>query len=645
MDTSCPAKDLQPRSLPDTDDKLTWALFYAREMNIPIFPLHETDGERCSCGDEGCEDQGKHPRWNRGNLESGVKDATLDEEMIKGWWTLWPEANIGGAMGRVSGITVADGDTLEVVDFLKEHAPDAPSQTTGSGMKQFFFSYDEDLGLKNWQGIRGGLDIRTQGGYVVLPPSRNAKGPYCWDSIPFETSPMPPEILEAIRDHRKKEKRVASSTSRKIGKVLEGVSSGSATSILDRIVKDFSKDEKIPVGSRHIRLLEIGGHLRRKAIGEDRIVVILHWMNENLAEEPLTSQEMDGIAQGIMRIQKEVNNLVDTFEAWLKENAGDALFKGMAGGTNLAVIKVLLHRARMFGVKGIEGIEVVLSRRDMKDHSGVSRPTLDKVIQRVPFLSTRKDEDNPWNASTIVVHYPNGIEVDENGEVSVVPFGGEFDRGLYHLDTPFFTVEGNEYFGGKDSDQTRIKSRWGGGMLGHAKADLLESIFETIGTGSSFAVKNLSFTNKSEAYLRRHLVGLTNEKKLGKYGLVEKRGRGEYALPGDFKERYARYREDSGEVFMEEKGRSDTEKDRNAVRYFRDLKGAVERGEDLGTFPMPEGMAPSVAQKILGRARDFDKNLRDEDSFYARYRERYPDVVQEDPQAGWYKAEKTARKG
>ncbi len=152
-------------------------------------------------------------------------------------------------------------------------------------------------------------------------------------------------------------------------------------------------------------------------------------------------------------------------------------------------------------------------------------------------------------------------------------------------------------------------------MLGHAKADLLDSIVETIGPGSSFGVKDLSFTNKSESYLRRHLVGLTNEKKLGKYGLVERRGRGEYTLPGDFKERYARYREDSGEVFMEEKGRSDTEKDRNAVRYFRDLKGAVERGEDLGTVPVPEGMAPSVAQKVLGRAGDLDKKSLRGDEF------------------------------
>ncbi len=164
-----------------------------------------------------------------------------------------------GAMGRVSGMTVADADTPEVVAFLEEHAPDAPFQTTGSGMKQFFFSYDEALGLKNWQKIMGGMDVKTQGGYIAMPPSRNAEGPYRWNSIPYEVPSMPPEVSKVILGHQEKEKKVVSSASKKIGKALEGASLGSVNAVLDGIKKNFSENENIPVGSRHIRLLEIGG--------------------------------------------------------------------------------------------------------------------------------------------------------------------------------------------------------------------------------------------------------------------------------------------------------------------------------------------------------------------------------------------------
>ena len=44
----------------------------------------------------------------------GVKDASKDPAVIKGWWQQWPQANIGIATGQVSGgLCVIDMDIDE----------------------------------------------------------------------------------------------------------------------------------------------------------------------------------------------------------------------------------------------------------------------------------------------------------------------------------------------------------------------------------------------------------------------------------------------------------------------------------------------------------------------------------------------------
>ena len=51
---------------------------------------------------------------------NGVKDATTDRTIIKDWWNRWPDANVGIAMGRASGIFVLDVDGNVGKASLKE---------------------------------------------------------------------------------------------------------------------------------------------------------------------------------------------------------------------------------------------------------------------------------------------------------------------------------------------------------------------------------------------------------------------------------------------------------------------------------------------------------------------------------------------
>jgi putative DNA primase/helicase len=79
------------------------ALQYARRGWL-VVPMHTIKDGKCSCwkGND-CERAGKHPI-----AEHGVYDAITERGQIKRWWTANPNANIGIATGRKSGIIVLD---------------------------------------------------------------------------------------------------------------------------------------------------------------------------------------------------------------------------------------------------------------------------------------------------------------------------------------------------------------------------------------------------------------------------------------------------------------------------------------------------------------------------------------------------------
>ena len=143
----------------------------------------------------------------------GFKDASIDSEQIRRCWTRNPSANIGVATGAVSGITVLDvdikpwkgkhgNDTL--LALIRDHGalPDTPWQRTWSGGLQYFFAHAP--GVRNSASRVGqDLDIRGDGGYVVVPPSvvteDDRSGTYEWRTAQTRLAPMPEWLLERIK--------------------------------------------------------------------------------------------------------------------------------------------------------------------------------------------------------------------------------------------------------------------------------------------------------------------------------------------------------------------------------------------------------------------------------------------------------------
>lgn len=100
--------------------------------------------------------------------EFQTRIATEDE--IKGWWTKWPSANVGIVTGEISGITVIDVDTHKGASA--QPFPDTYTVKTGNGGLQLYYKYHPGLSVSaNAYPQFPHIDIRSDGGFVVAPPS------------------------------------------------------------------------------------------------------------------------------------------------------------------------------------------------------------------------------------------------------------------------------------------------------------------------------------------------------------------------------------------------------------------------------------------------------------------------------------------
>ena len=166
-------------------------------LGLPVFPLHSLDGAgRCSCGTNCGRNAGKHPRTHKGLL-----DATWDPRPYPIWWRSWPQANVAVATGAAAGVWVLDVDPhhggLESLERLEaahgEAAANLVRRDRRQGLHLWFAS--GDAALRNSAGrLAPGLDVRAEGGYVIVPPSRHRSGlTYRWatSGIPLWSTSLP----------------------------------------------------------------------------------------------------------------------------------------------------------------------------------------------------------------------------------------------------------------------------------------------------------------------------------------------------------------------------------------------------------------------------------------------------------------------
>lgn len=148
------------------------------------------------------------PNTKRPATEHGLKDASTDPDTIRAWWARWPAANIGIALPP--DVLAVDVDVKDIDGFASlaaltvEHGelPATLTAETASGGWHLYFRKPTDVRVKNRVGIRPGIDVRAQGGYLVAPPSTIGGRAYRWLNDD-DAADCPDWLLDVLTEEKK----------------------------------------------------------------------------------------------------------------------------------------------------------------------------------------------------------------------------------------------------------------------------------------------------------------------------------------------------------------------------------------------------------------------------------------------------------
>ena len=181
------------------------------EAGLRVLPLYEVDEALvCACRHgAACEDKqrGKHPR-----ILEWQKHASAELDCVRRWWAKWPRAGIGVATGKQSRVWVLDLDGDEALAWYKDQCrahglTKTRGAKTGRGRHLWWrWPDDAEVTIRNTQKqIRPGVDVRGEGGYVVVPPTMHRSGVrYEWlsEGMYVEAPQFAPAWLVELVKHR-----------------------------------------------------------------------------------------------------------------------------------------------------------------------------------------------------------------------------------------------------------------------------------------------------------------------------------------------------------------------------------------------------------------------------------------------------------
>jgi Predicted P-loop ATPase and inactivated derivatives len=202
------------------------------------------------------------------------------------WMPEWGAGNVGILAGEKSGIIVLDvdpknGGDKSMAELENKHGKiDTVTCMSGGGGWHYYFRYPEGAGIRNSvSGLGAGLDIKSNGGYIVAPPSvhPDTREKYVWaeGKAPWEKelAEIPQWLLSRLT---------------KKGQLLKGVGLN--------VVAD---GEPIPEGGRNDTLFRIACRLHRSGTPLEATMSEIKAENLSKCEPPLEDSEVETIVNGI----------------------------------------------------------------------------------------------------------------------------------------------------------------------------------------------------------------------------------------------------------------------------------------------------------------------------------------------------------
>lgn len=226
------------------------------------------------------------PRAKEPITKNGVKDATTNFNTIEKWWSKHPNSNIGIACGQPSsGLLVIDLDVKENgingMDTLHNwerdngELPETVRSITGKGGAHILYRIGHKE--KNRVNLLEGVDVRSDGGYIVAPPSVHPNGRrYEWEYDPEEY-----DIAEADET------------------VMRLLSTGKKAE-----ADTFVMPETVQSGKRNDTIYKLACSLQGKGLPDEVITATCQLSNESMCNPPLDTDEVDKIVESALKHDK-----------------------------------------------------------------------------------------------------------------------------------------------------------------------------------------------------------------------------------------------------------------------------------------------------------------------------------------------------
>ena len=263
-------------------------------LGMPVFPI---------------EAGGKKPL-----TKHGFKDATTDQSVILEWSRKYPDCNWAIATGERSGVLVVDidprnGGIEDIKDLIAEHGrlPDGPTVRTGGGGYHHFFRVPAASHLRSGK-LTGGIDVKTNGGYVIIPGSKT-DDEYIWVDGKSITEVELPDIP---------------------GWIIASLNSKQSFT--------FDEDGYITEGNRNNYLASIGGTLRRRGASYNAIEAALIAENDERIRPRLEKDEVVRIAESMMNYEPDS----DVIKGILNGEELDLDMRADADSSEKAIVGYLL---------------------------------------------------------------------------------------------------------------------------------------------------------------------------------------------------------------------------------------------------------------------------------------------------------------
>ncbi len=254
----------------------------------------------------------------------GLLDATTNADAIRAWWRAEPRANIAVATGRISNIIAIDIDPRHGGDgsmgtLIEQHGPlsETVESLTGGGGRHMFLVHPGGHVPCSQGKLAPGVDVKGDGGYVVLPPSIHPNGRvYAWGANgtvgDAPLAPCPDWLVSLLH----------------------------ATSTVDEPIHP-TNGNAIPEGQRNATLARLAGAMRRVGMSVTEILAGLNQINADRCTPPLDAREVSRVASSIARYEPNAVSVALAENHWAQDRSSSDQLKSRHVHDLMAVHRTL----------------------------------------------------------------------------------------------------------------------------------------------------------------------------------------------------------------------------------------------------------------------------------------------------------------